>query len=50
MWLYIAIFLQSVHISGADLGGAKGAMPPFKTFYLYVTTTINSMKISFNDV
>ena len=37
--------------AGADLGGAKGASaPPSKIFYLYVTATVNSMKISFNDV
>ena len=37
--------------TGANLGGAKGASaPPSKFFYLYVTATINSIKISFNDV
>ena len=30
--------------------GAKGDSAPFKLFYLYVTATINSMKISFNNV
>ena len=37
--------------TGADLGGSNGAsVPPSKIFYLYVTATINSMKISLNDV
>ena len=39
------------HTTGADLGG--GGAPPSKNFYLYVIATIksiNSMKISFNDV
>ena len=30
--------------------GAKGDSAPFKHFYLYVTATINSMKMSFNNV
>ena len=42
------IYLQA--LSGADLGGSRGPVPPSKLFYLYVTATINSMKISFNDV
>ena len=33
--------------SGVDLGGP---VPPSKIFYLYVTATIYSMKLSFNDV
>ena len=37
-------------LAGTDLGGSRGPVPPLKTFYLYVTATINSMKISFNDV
>ena len=41
---------QSVYTSGADLGGPRGPLPPFKIFYLYVTATMNSMKITFNDV
>ena len=33
--------------AGVYLGGP---VPPFKFFYLYVTATISSMKISFNGV
>ena len=36
--------------SGADLGGQGASAPLSKFFYLYVTATINCMKISFNDV
>ena len=41
-----------IQVAGEDLEGAKGASapPPSNIFYLYVTATINSMKISFNDV
>ena len=34
----------------ADLGEGKAASAPLQVFYLYVTATINSMKITFNDV
>ena len=38
-------------LAGADLGGGKGASAPSSNFfYLYVTATIYSMKILFNDV
>ena len=35
---------------GANLGGQGGQCPPSEFFYLYVTATINSMKILFSDV
>ena len=41
---------KSPLLSGVDPGGVKGASAPFRNFYLYVTATINSMTISFNDV
>ena len=45
----VALFIH-VHASGTGLGGPRGPVPPFKIFYLYVTATIYSMKILFNDV
>ena len=42
---YLAFYLAR-----GGFGGAGGPVPPFKIFYLHVTATINSMKISFNDV
>ena len=54
--VYIYSFLLHVFIASksrycihadADLGGQGGQCPPFKNFYLYVTATIKSMKISF---
>ena len=36
-------------LAGVDLGGPREPVPPpSKIFYLHVTSTINSMKISFN--
>ena len=50
---YQAPITNAFDISGAFqgeyLGGPRGPVPSSKTFYLYVTATINSMKISFND-
>ena len=47
----VRVYIKVAHVTGADLGGAKEASaPPSKIFYLHVTSTINSMKISFNDV
>ena len=44
-------YINMAVYAGADLGGGQGGQsPPSKIFYLYVNTTINSMKISFNDV
>ena len=43
----IIIEYRNNYITGVDLGRS---LPPSKNFYLHVNTTINSMKISFNDV
>ena len=40
-----------VYVQAKIKGGFRGgSSPPSKVFYLYVTATINIMKISFNDV
>ena len=36
------------HYPGADFGGPSA--PPSKIFCIYITATMNNMKISFNDV
>ena len=39
-----------IDYAGTGLGGDGGQFSSFKNFYLYVTATINSMKITFSDV
>ena len=60
MWPDPKVLLAALHlimiiyimmmVAAANLGGLRGPVPPFQFFCLYVTATINSMKISFNDV
>ena len=48
---YTSFIVNDLCMQGRFRGGGKGAsVPPSNTFYLHVTSTINSMKISFNDV
>ena len=43
------LLCSSIYIRGG-FRGPRGPVPPLQIFFTYNTATINSMKISFNDV